>query len=38
MKFIREDRDKIKGMEQDTEGIRAAIMAPDSVVLLITEG
>ena len=38
MKFIREDRDKIKGMDQDTAGIRVAIMAPDSAMLIITEG
>ena len=38
MKVRREDRYKGKGADQDTSGIRLAVTAPYSVVMIITEG
>ena len=31
-------RYKVKGIERETTGIRVAVKAPDSAVVLITEG
>ena len=38
MNFSREDRDKGKGEERDTEEIRVDVTAPDPAVEIITEG
>ena len=38
IKFSSKDRDKGKGEEQDTEGIRGDVTAPDLSVEIITEG
>ena len=38
MKVSREDREKGKGVKQDTTGIRVAVTAPDLVVEHITKG
>ena len=38
MKVSREEREKVKGVNQDTTGIRVAVTAPDLVLGHITKG